>query len=215
MRQKEFDDLRKRIFSDVEEEEEPDVEKVTFEDLFNAQEVRPLREAPAPRPPEPVEEDKPQTEEDRTVLNLRQIKRLISAYRYRLAEAERRVGELRMKVAGLETEYRAIVGEPAPPPQREPAPAPPRRTPDPPAQPAPKRTRKPTAALWEDAGEIGLEEAARRILIEQGKSMPLWRIASAIRRKGYSKEVSESALDAEIKKSDRLGFTGLGHVYIK
>ncbi len=227
MNDNEITDLRKKLFSDVEEKTEPEEDRVSIDDIFEGKEAPPesSRETPPTPPvaPAPPEEEEPKTEEERATLNLRQIRKLIAAYRYHLAEAERRVNELRMKLAGLDTEYKALVGESPlpPPPAPEPAPASPAEAPAP--SPAPRhpqasppagRARR-AESPWEDAGDIQLEEAAWRILIEMGKSMPLWRIASAIRRKGFPGAFSESTLDTEVKKSGRLGFTGQGHVYLK
>jgi hypothetical protein len=221
MNDKEFDNIRKKLFPEAEEKKvEPAPEKISFQDLFKEQEeegpTKPLAK-PEPVSVETAVEEVPDTPEERARLNLKQIKKLISEYRWWLAEAEKRVGDLRAKLVGLETEYRVLKGAaPAarPLPPETPAPAEERAAP----APAPRKKASParkTNAVWSDADSISVEEAAWRILTEQGKSMPLWRIASAIRRKGFAGEFTESSLGSVVRNSTRLGFTGEGHIYIK
>jgi hypothetical protein len=217
MNDKDLENVREKLFADVEEEPETETQKVTFEDLFKkGGEGRKVPPKPAGPVAEEPTEEAPATEEERMTLNLGQIRRLIAAHRWRIADAERRVDDLRVKLAGLETEYKALVNEPAPPEAR--------RASEPVAVEEKKPRKVRTASgpspqrndsSWKDAASISLEEAAWRILIEQGKSLPLWRIASAIRRKGYPAEFTESGLSACVRKSTRLGFTGEGHIYIK
>ncbi|MHC5080396.1 MAG: hypothetical protein ACYTHN_15390 [Planctomycetota bacterium] len=221
MNEDEFKNVRDKLLSDREEPSESSIEKVSFEDLFGSEEKPESKAQPqtATLSPKPPEEKQPATEEERTTLNLGQIRRLISSYRYRIADAERRVQELRAKLLGLETEYKALVGEAVPPPSppREEEPAEPvkSQTPRRPKVSSGQAQARRANASWGDAHAIDLEEAAWRILTETGKSMPLWRIASAIRRKGFSTPFTESSLGTVVKQSKRLGFTGEGHIYIK
>ncbi|MCU0722113.1 MAG: hypothetical protein MUC63_00595 [Planctomycetes bacterium] len=226
MEDKDVQDLRKRLFSDV-EEEKPQPQTGLL-DLFKANVGGSTEEAEAPEeeagesgaPPAPasVPPSTSLTEEEREALTLREIKLLIAEYRLRIAESERRLAELRYRLAGLETEYRAVIGEPVsplpPPPPPMPAPAPAAPEP-PPAAAAPARAVRPRPRAWDDSGTISLEEAAWRILTEQGKSLAPWRVVAAVKRHGFRRAFTEEALVKECRGSARLGISAGGNIYLK
>jgi hypothetical protein len=232
MEENDLQDLRKKIFSDVEPSKPLAAEQGLLLGILKAD----PREAPEPtaailadaapaEAPTAAAEPAPSlTEEEREALTLREVKMLISEYRLRIAESERRLVDLRYRLAGLETEYKAVMGEPvtAPPPPppappaavQSPAPAPPAAAPPASASPAPKGPR-PRPRAWEDSNEISLEEAAWRILTELGKSLDPWRVVAAVKRRGFRRPFTEEALVKECRKSTRLGISAGGNIYLK